>query len=224
MANLASQLHGDGGATVEVGTVVSRQAKSTRGERESRRFSVRIAARVMIAERAASCLLDPEPGDRVLCARADGDCYVLAVLRRNGEEGQRWSVDGDLRLDASGKVTIAGRQGVEVTTPAETRISSGRLQLNAVVAEVLLEQLDYVGSQARVHAQKLKLFASELDSLLGRAVERVKRSYRFVEELDHTRARQIDMTAQVSARIHADSTTITASELIKLDGKQVHIG
>ncbi|MEJ7729872.1 MAG: DUF3540 domain-containing protein [Polyangiaceae bacterium] len=64
---------------------------------ESLRAVVDDGARRFVAQRAASCLVTPEPGDLVLCDTADGEpAYLLAVLER-GDSPTRLCVEGTRR-------------------------------------------------------------------------------------------------------------------------------
>jgi hypothetical protein len=66
--------------------------------------------------------------------------------------------------------------------------------------------------------------ADSCDSVFDRLLQRVKRSYRFVEEHDQVRAAQIDYVAQNNASLRGENTLITAKDLVKVDGEQIHLG
>ena len=63
-----------------------------------------------------------------------------------------------------------------------------------------------------------------MDSVLGRLSQTTKRVYRRVEDLEHVRAGQIDCASEGNLRLHGENTLLTAKELVKADGKQIHIG
>jgi hypothetical protein len=61
---------------------------------------------------AVSCLVEPLDGDQVLVASINGVCYVLAVLERDWQQGQRIDVDlggGELHLKAANIVVEVER-------------------------------------------------------------------------------------------------------------------
>jgi len=186
---------------------------------------VRVGDAELRAMVATSCLVVPQAGDRVLVAMPEGECYVLAVLRREAGAVRRIATDGDLELSApKGKVVVASGEGIDLLTPKETSVVTGNLNLHAGDATAVLERLSYLGTAVRAEVGKLRVVAAELDGLFERSLQRIKRAYRFVEEIDQTRARQIDVTAETSVRVHAGNTVMTADELVKIDGSQVHIG
>ena len=69
----------------------------------------------LVARRAASCLLAPEPGDRVLLT-LQPEPFVLAVLERDHDRAARLEVRGDAVMTTSGELTLEGNEGVAVRT------------------------------------------------------------------------------------------------------------
>lgn len=175
-------------------------------------FEVRTCEETFRASRAVSCLVAPEVGDLVLLAGSrSASLYVLAVLERPGCHDARISTDGDLTFELrTGRFTVAATEGVELVSKRTVSVAADRLDVRAREGGLFL-------STAR-------LIAGAVDSILGRLSQRVKRVYRRVEELEHVRAGQIDCAAEGNLRLHGENTLLTARELVKADGKQIHIG
>jgi len=179
------------------------------------------------ARRAVSCLVEPEVGDRVLCAVEPDRAFILAVLERDAAKPTitRLVADGDLELRApNGRVRVGAGEGIDLVAAKEVTVATGKLQVRAVDAGVLLDRLTFVGGAVRAQIAKARLFAGSLDATLDRLTQRVKRSYRVVEELDQVRAENIDYRAEKHLAIRGENTIMTARELVKVDGEQVHIG
>lgn len=178
------------------------------------------------ARRAVSCLVAPEPGDRVLVAALeDGTVYVLAILEREAGHATAISVDGDLTVQLpNGRFSVAAQEGVSLISGKDVAIVTGGLEVNAVRGSFAVEHFSFLGTFLQANIEKAKLVAGSLDSSLDRLSQRVKRSYRFVEEIDQVRADQIDYAAKKSLSLHARNAMVTAEELVKLDGEQIHVG
>ncbi len=164
------------------------------------------------ALRAASCLLAPEPGDDVLLAgdRAGG-FFVLAVLVRAGEHPGRITAEGDLVVELeSGRFTVAAKDGVNLVSPEAVSISAGRLEAHAGESSFVLGTV--------------KLLSNAVDTVLDRVSQRIKTSLRRVDGLDQVRSGEVDYKAEAMMRLHGENTMMTASKLVKANGKQVHIG
>jgi hypothetical protein len=172
------------------------------------------------ARRAASCLLAPRVGDRVLCAGEEGgDVFVLAVLEQRDPSAATISVEGDLTLRSlRGKVTVAAQEGIDLLTGAAARIAASAVEVRA------LDALSLVGGAVRAELDKVKVYASTLDSFFERVSLRAQRSFRAVAEIDQVKAGQIDYAATGNAHVRGENALVTAHDLVKLDAGQVHVG
>ena len=177
------------------------------------------------ARRAKSCLVAPDAGDRVLCGLDDDSVYVLAVLDGQPGAPTRLEAAGDVRLQApSGRLGLSASKGVDVVGAGDVAISGGELSLRARRGSIALEELGFVGRVLNARVSKVSLVAEQLDTRLTRWIQRVKRAFRFVEDLEQLRAGTVDIRAERLAAVRADNTIIAARTVAKIDGEQVHIG
>jgi hypothetical protein len=194
-------------------------------ERTDAPMTVRLASGCYPARRAKSCLVAPEAGDRVLCAVAPDAVFVLAVL--GGEEGAatRITADGELKLQAPhGRISLCSAEGVELVSTKEVALSGASIHLRAQSGSVAIEEFGFFGRLVRAEVSKVAIVAQEIDSRLERLVQRAKRVFRFVEEIEQVRAGTVDVRAENLAAIRAENTVVSARVLAKIDGAQVHIG
>jgi hypothetical protein len=191
--------------------------------REGDTCSVTLDGCEVIARRAASCLLRPEPGDRVLLTLAP-EPFVLAVLERHGERRAHLSVDGDAVLATSGALELSAEDGVAVRSPQSVSLVSPRLDVRAREGSLVFERLTTVAKAALANFDTAGLVARACDVVAERISERAARVFRTVTEYEQLRARHIDHRADESVRLHADTTMVTARGTAKIDGAQVHIG
>ena len=63
-----------------------------------------------------------------------------------------------------------------------------------------------------------------MDAAIERVTHKLKRSYRIVEEVDCVRSREMDYRATNNVSIRGKNALVTAEELVKLDGSQIHVG
>lgn len=187
-------------------------------------LSVRVGAGVTEARRAVSCLVAPEAGDRVLVATGARGAWVLAILERERAQPLCLRAEGDLTLQAQGRLALGGREGVEVVTPEAIRMASKTASIDAVETTVVSQRFSLLAGLVRAEAKTAHAVLEVLDSTLERLSQRVKRAYRFVEEMDVTRAGTIDYRADEVASLRARHTVMAADELVKVDGKQIHLG
>jgi hypothetical protein len=216
MDNLARKLD-QAGVFQDMGTIVREEGPV---------FVVRTGSGDFRARRAVSCLVEPEVDDYVLLSGSpDGRAWVLAVLEREAGAGASVTADGDLRIKLpGGRFAVAAQEGVDLLSGKDVNVVSGEVKVTAAEGSVTVGTLAYLGSFVRAEVEKVKLAASTLDSVLERFSQKVKRSYRIVEELDQLRAEQVDHQARQTMSLRGRNALVTAEELVKLDGEQIHLG
>jgi hypothetical protein len=187
-------------------------------------LSVSLDGETVHSERAKSCLVVPELGDEVLCARGTAGVYVLAVLR-----GRRTATTvraaGDLALEAPrGRIAMAAAEGVDLTSPGAVTLHSDELSIRARRGKVAVEHLGYFGRLVEAQAGKLTWLAREVDGVVDRLVQRARSVFRQVDELEQARVGSLDVRAEGLAAIRGENSVLSARIVAKIDAEQVHIG
>lgn len=177
------------------------------------------------ARRAVSCLVEPVPGDVVLVSvLPERGAYILAVLEREGRD-VRVALDGDLQVKLpSGRFVVGAAEGVTFASGKEVRVVAGEVNVNTRLGRVLVESLSYLGTAVQAEIDRVKVKAAALDTSVERVIERLRRVYRFVEEFEQLRAERVDYVAKKNMSLRGENTLVTAEELVKLDGAQIHLG
>lgn len=177
---------------------------------------------------AASCLLRPETGDKVLLARSEdgGEAYVLAILTRARKDAPaEIAVEGDLHLESrSGKVEIAGRSGIRLLTPADLEAAAKGMLVKAQDAKLFLESMAYLGREVVSQVKVAKLAGGRLDGAWESVRQHAKRVYRTVTEGEHVRAQNLDVRCDQQLTLHGENASITAKQLVKMDAGQIVMG
>lgn len=175
--------------------------------------------------RAFSCLIEPQPGDRVAIWNSGGESFVLAVLKRT-ETGcaAHLRIDGDLLLEATHDLQL--RAGSELSGEAAhaLRLNTGELHVDAHTARLTGEDIEMNASETRLHTNLARTVANVLESV-ARCITQISRTtYRSVEAVDHLRAANVDHAASTSMRLHGSVVLLTAEHLTKVDAAQIHLG
>jgi hypothetical protein len=185
------------------------------------------------AHRAVSCLVEPLLHDFVLVAafakadRGSGHTltgYVLAVLERETSE-VRLVADGDVDWTVrEGRFRVVSRDGVDLVSPKEVQIVSQEIGLSATTAKLVARDIVAIGASVLGELVDVKLRGTFLDKVFERVSERVDRSFRRVAEIDQLKARQIDHLAEETLSLRSANAVVTAEDLVKVDGDQIHLG
>lgn len=187
-------------------------------------LTVQLAGQSMPARRATSCLVRPEAGDTAIVARTDEGLFVLSILSRDSST-TTLVADGDLAVHVTnGRFSVASKDGIDLATPARVGIAAGELALHARAARLAAEEIVVLGAKAIVEVVDTRLKGTLLDGVFERVSQRVKRSFRTVEETDTVRAKDIDYKAESTVNLRSQNMVMTSKELIKADAEQIHFG
>jgi hypothetical protein len=161
------------------------------------------------ARRATSCLVAPGVGDEVsLMDTGDGRFFVIAVLVGSGEKEVEIAVEGDLRISATGTMSLASKI----------------LNLRAVESSVVLSKLTLMASSVLAHTDTVRFAAKALESFCDHVSQTAKLFQRTVEELDQLRAGSVDYRTDKEMYLRSENFLVGARNLAKLDAEQIHIG
>ncbi|CAB3799350.1 hypothetical protein LMG28688_04920 [Paraburkholderia caffeinitolerans] len=175
--------------------------------------------------RAFSCLIDPQPGDRVAICESGGETFVLAVLERAIENSvTHLRVEGDLLLEATHDLQM--RAGRELSSSAQQtlRLDTQELHVGTRTAHLTGEDVEMHAGEARLHTGLMRVVANVLESVAKRITQVSRTTYRSVETVDHLRAAHVDHAASASMRLHGSTMVLTAEQLTKVDAEQIHLG
>ncbi|MCK6593374.1 MAG: DUF3540 domain-containing protein [Polyangiaceae bacterium] len=178
----------------------------------------------VIAKRAKSCLVAPDAGDRVLCAEVGDQVFVLAVLEGEAGATTQIAVEGDLKVQATGRLGLGAGEQVEIAAAKEVGLFTEKLHVRAQAALVTLEEMGLVGRSLEAHLQKAAVVAERIETRADRIVQRTKQAFRFIEALEQVRSGILDYRAESLAAVRGETTIVAARTLAKLDGEQVKIG
>jgi uncharacterized protein DUF3540 len=187
-------------------------------------WRVRDGARERLAQRALSCLVEPAPDDLVLgAALRDGPSYVLAVLARQAGE-VRLQLDPRSQLTAAdGELTLSAAAGIRLEAPA-LELSSQRLQVVAERGSLWIDSLALLSSFLRVDVSKAALVARALETFAESIATRAKRVWRHSSELEQVQAAELQLRVDGTLDVRGRDALLSAKQLFKLNGEQVHVG
>jgi hypothetical protein len=189
-------------------------------------YRVECDGRPWRARRAASCLLAPDIGDEVLISGPDaGRVYLIAVIEQADPSRARLELGGDVALEsAGGNLALESPRDISLRGGAAVRIETGELDLRAREARCTADRIRYVAAELLATVGTTRLVGKAYEAVLDRMTLMSRLSFRTTDEVEQVRAGTLDYQAEQAARIHANYTMVTGSELVKVDAKQIHMG
>ncbi len=193
---------------------------------EEETYTVETHSGTYEAKQAVSCLISPEPNDKVLLAgNHDEGFYVLSILERGETSKKTISFYGDVAFCVKdGRLTLSSQQGLNLTSGESVDITSPGLNVRTLKGEVHIHDLIFSGSFWIGQLHKIKVAINIVDSFVERLSQRIKRSYRTIEEVDRLRAGRLDYLIDKLLSLRGKYSMLTAKEDVKIDGERIHMG
>jgi len=185
-----------------------------------------MASRVFHARVAASCLLAPALGDQVwVVGDSVDECFVSAVLVRDEATPAELRIRGDCAWHVTeGKLSLSADQGVHLAGGTTVRVSATELEVHALKAKLFTAEMSLIGRALTATIGSIAVVGDRVEVVFQSMVQRLSRSMRQVEGTDQVRCGELDYRAQENASLRGKNTLLTASELVKIDGGQIHLG
>ncbi len=193
-------------------------------KQEEQEFVVECDGHEWKCRRAASCLLQPQIDDTVLISGPERErVYLIAVIEQAQQNQSQFSVPGELTISAE-SINIQSVAGMQLQGGSELAMNSEQLKLNARKGECVVDEMQYTGREVKSTIGMMRIIGRVYESIMDRLSFMSRTSFKITEEVEHMRAGTIDYQAEQSARLHSKYTMVTAKDLVKVDGKQIHMG
>ena len=174
-------------------------------------------------KRAASCLLLPEPGDKVLVSGdGEGGLYIIAVLEQRANGRTTVQVNGVLALSAD-EISLAANHSLALKAES--------FNLTADVAAVDAKDWAVKSDHHTVTSIDLDVVAltstyrgNQRESYYRSVTDTTGQSTRYVTGTDKVKAINIDYAADFITRLSGDTTIVNGETVVKADGKQILVG
>ena len=180
--------------------------------------------RVMGAQKADGCLLTPELHDLVLLAEdAGNDGFILNVLVKSGGRsdvvlpgnGTIRAGDGDLALTAD-TITVSGQKSASFAAP--------EVSFTGVTGMASFLSFSFLAQTLEARIGKAATVIEALDTVCGRLTERLKTSFRWIENFEQTKAGRISTIVKERFAVRTRHASLLAEEEVTIDGRKIHLG
>ncbi len=191
-------------------------------------FAVRGPWGLVRAQVAASCVVQPCPGDRVLVVSGTGrEAYILAVLRKGAQSQGRTNLvfegqvdfqvkDGGLKLTAATDLTLA--------SGARTALVADKLTLHATRADAVIERISLAARVFKGQVRRIRTVAGSVENVFRRLTQRLKDSFRFVEDQDEVQAGSARYLVDDTLTMNSKNAVHMAEEIVTINAEQIHMG
>jgi hypothetical protein len=177
-------------------------------------------------ERAASCLLAPRVGDTVLISGpVPEQTYLIAIIRQAQPETACLETQGNMVIACpQGSISMRAAQSISLESRESMALDAASLSMRADSAQCTVGQLDYLGSGARFTVGSVRLIGRACEIVMDQISQMAQNVFRLTQDTEQLRAGRIDYQAEHTARMHAQHTLVTGTDLVKVDADQIHMG
>lgn len=174
---------------------------------------------------ALSCLIEPQIGDEVLISGPDRNrVYLIAVISRSSHAAVSLQVQGDLAISSkTGTVSVHSATGTLIGSDTALELHAPRFEQTNDTAKITIEQMQYAGHTVEATVGRTTFFSNVIALMADRINSVARLCFRHVKEVDHVRAQSIDYEAEKLTRVHGGYTTLTAQDVMKINGDQIHM-
>jgi hypothetical protein len=180
---------------------------------------------VFNARCAFSCLVSPEPGDKVSYLRDEhGKTYVLHVLERNSKH-MSIKLPGNLDIQAKdGDLNLATSRELNMVSAKTCSLTANKISALASQGEFNIRNMRAQGAHLDSTINEINIVAQSITTIAGLLMQRVKNSIRAIEVLEKLDAGEVICNVKKLFSLRSRQTMLTAEQDVKIDGERVHIG
>ncbi len=193
---------------------------------EAGRFTVRGAWGLVRAEAAASCLVQPQPGDRVLMVTdREAEAYILSVLKRGRAGRTRLVFDGqvDLKVNGGG-FSLAADAGLSLASGDKLDLAADKIAVHADRGQAVIGKISFVAKTLRGRVKRIKMVASSVENTFRRLTQRLQDAFRFVEDQEEIQTGSTRYLVEDTLTMNSKNAVHMAEEIVTINAEQVHLG
>ena len=173
---------------------------------------------------ALSCLVCPEPGDRVVVQRFSNGELVITSVIESASDSVRLDCDRSLSVTTPGKITFDAVQNIQLTSKAELKFDAGRLGIKT-------KELELKSGIVSAQVQDVSVTGGRIETVFNRVKSNAVDCFQFAKNLFRqtyeTECVHSGSFTQKVAGSHLSEATyvaLVAKKDVRVDGKRIHVG
>ncbi|MDB5990463.1 MAG: hypothetical protein JWQ10_1866 [Herbaspirillum sp.] len=179
------------------------------------------------ALRADSCLIEPECGDTVLVCVGNGlgtASYILALLTRADQHSAKLTLPGDVAINtAQGQLSLCADR-IALAGGSSVSLAAPEMTVAALKGELKFAALNASAQQVDARFGSAVMLAQSMHASIGKLIQKAKNSFRWIENLDETRAARIRLQVEDRYSLKTKHASLIADGLVKIDGERIDLG
>lgn len=177
------------------------------------------------AKKAFSCIIEPEPGDSVVCCRnEDGNFYILGIMERTKTEKINLSFPSDTTIASQkGSINIVSNDTVSIASE-NLNFFSRKTAHKSDQATIFFKDITAVGNTFMASYKTVSLISNLINTMAKQVIDKFKGYIRHTEDNDQVKAGQITRRAKGLYSMDSKHTIMVSRESTKIDGEKILMG
>lgn len=186
---------------------------------------IEVNGQLLEAGLAFSCLVKPQPGDRVLVSSSDREYWLLAILERPSEQNMALEFPAHVTMTAPhGSFALHARNDLSTVVGGENRMIATKTSIQGGALSVAVETLHSMTREIEAQTGKASLVADTLSTVTERLIQRAGTVLRWVEGLESVTVKQLVQTVRQSLLSRSKHASHTAETDFMINGQRIHMG
>lgn len=179
---------------------------------------------VVVAQTAASCLLQAASGDQVLLASLGEDYWLLAILQRLSNQPAQLQVSGDLAIHSGGQLTLNSEQDLLIRSAGRQQIVAETWQLDSQQLAIHCQKVNLIARVFQLTTGTFRQWAEQLEQVANQVLQKFGQRLCMVKQHDEQRSDTHRHLVQGTAQLQAETIVQKAKGSVNIDGQQIHLG
>jgi hypothetical protein len=150
--------------------------------------------------------------------------HIACVLGREQRDEAVLTLPGGVELSSQAGHLSIHAKAIDLKAGIQVSVTTPKIDVTAFESEIKVLKVrawfDALEAQA-VHA---KFAFQNLTTTVGRLLQRVRESFRWVDEVDETRAGRVRVMVEGAYQLQSRHATIHATGVVKVDGEKIDLG
>lgn len=185
---------------------------------------VLLSGETIKAVKSFSCLIDPEPGDTILCCRdEDGEVYVLGILAREQSQKAKVSFPADTTIEsATGNLNLFSNQAVTIGAQSINSFSKKEVH-KSDQAYLAFNEVVAHGRKLQATFQTVRVISNLINTMARQVIEKFKGYIRHTEDHDQIQAGQLTRRTDGLYSMDSRNTVMISKKETKIDGEKIYM-
>ncbi len=184
---------------------------------------INIAGNAKLAKISFSCLVQPMPGDLVLCSMSEkGQYYILSIIERPGAQDINFSFPADVSMHMPrGDFSLLSEKSITFASGGSLNCVSDKAMHKSREAAIDFEKATAKGQNLIASFKTVSMVSRVVNTIAERLTKRVKSYIRHSKDYDQVKAGEMTRKADGLFSMDSNRTVMISKKDTIIDGEHI---